>query len=65
MPACRDQRRGEPMRASGRGIRSGVRVPIMRQTDVAPTVARLLALDLGEVEGRALVGALQSVATAP
>jgi hypothetical protein len=50
--------------AWGRGIRSGVHVPIMRQTDVAPTVARLLGLDLGEVEGRALVGALESVATA-
>jgi hypothetical protein len=45
--------------AWGRGIRSGVRVPIMRQTDVAPTVARLLGLDLGEVEGRALIGALK------
>ena len=51
--------------AWGRGIRSGVRVPIMQQTDVAPTVARLLGLDLGEVEGRALVGALELVATAP
>jgi hypothetical protein len=51
--------------AWGRGIRSGVRVPIMRQTDVAPTVARLLGLDLGEVEGRALVGALESVPTVP
>lgn len=45
--------------AWGRGIRSGVRVPIMRQTDVAPTAARLLGLDLGEVEGRALIGALE------
>jgi arylsulfatase A-like enzyme len=51
--------------AWGRGIRSGVRVPIMRQTDVAPTVARLLGLDLGDVDGRVLVGALKSAATVP
>jgi hypothetical protein len=44
--------------AWGRGVRPGVRIPRMRQTDVAPTVAQLLGLDLGEVDGRALVGAL-------
>jgi hypothetical protein len=44
--------------AWGRGLRSGVRIPTMRQTDVAPTVARLLGLELGEVDGRVLVGAL-------
>ncbi len=51
--------------AWGRGIRAGVRVPRMEQIDVAPTVARLLGLDLGEVEGRALVGALRLRGTPP
>jgi hypothetical protein len=45
--------------AWGRGVRHGVRVPTMRQTDVAPTVARLLGISLGpRTDGRALVGAL-------
>jgi hypothetical protein len=44
--------------AWGRGVRPGVRIPRMRQTDVAPTVARLLGLDLGAVDGRPLVGVL-------
>jgi hypothetical protein len=44
--------------AWGRGFRSGVRVAGMRQTDVAPTLARLLGLELGEVDGRPLVGIL-------
>jgi len=49
--------------AWGRGIRAGVRVPYMRQTDVAPTVARLLGLDLGDVAGRPLIGILSLPAT--
>jgi hypothetical protein len=44
--------------AWGRGVRPGLRIPSMRQTDVAPTVARLLGLDLGVVAGRPLVGIL-------
>jgi predicted AlkP superfamily pyrophosphatase or phosphodiesterase len=45
--------------AWGQGVRRGVRVPGMRQTDVAPTVARLLGVSLGpRTDGRALVGAL-------
>lgn len=44
--------------AWGRGIRGGVRIPEMRQSDVAPTLALLMGLDLGDVEGRPLVGAL-------
>jgi arylsulfatase A-like enzyme len=44
--------------AWGAGIRPGVRIPSMRQTDVAPTVARLLGLDFGVVAGRALIGTL-------
>jgi arylsulfatase A-like enzyme len=51
--------------AWGCGVRPGVRVPSMRQTDVAPTVARLLGLDLGVVAGRSLVGALALPETSP
>jgi predicted AlkP superfamily pyrophosphatase or phosphodiesterase len=45
--------------AWGRGVRRGVRVPRMSQADVAPTLARLVGLDLAEAEGRALVGVLE------
>jgi len=45
--------------AWGRGVRRGVRVPRMSQADVAPTLARLVGLDLKEAEGRALVGLLE------
>jgi hypothetical protein len=44
--------------AWGRGLRTRVRIPRMKQTDVAPTAARLLGIDLGEVSGRPLLGAL-------
>jgi hypothetical protein len=44
--------------AWGRGLRRQVRIPRMRQTDVAPTAARLLGVELGEVSGRPLLGAL-------
>jgi predicted AlkP superfamily pyrophosphatase or phosphodiesterase len=40
--------------ASGAGIRPGTRVERVRNFDVAPTIARLLGLDLGPVDGRAL-----------
>lgn len=42
----------------GRGVRAGVRIPRMRQTDIAPTLARLLRLPLERVDGRPLVGVL-------
>ena len=51
--------------AWGRGIQTGLRVPRMRQTDVAPTVARLLGIgsidrdDRGNRSGRVLVGLLR------
>ncbi len=45
--------------AWGRGVRSGIRVPIMRQTDVAPTLAALLGLRLEDADGRPLVGILR------
>lgn len=53
--------------AYGRGVRAGVRVPLLRQVDVAPTVASLLGLALPGAEGRALVGllAVPDVATRP
>jgi predicted AlkP superfamily pyrophosphatase or phosphodiesterase len=51
--------------AWGCGVRPGVRIPSMRQTDVAPTVARLLGLDLGPVAGRVLVGTLALPETSP
>lgn len=44
--------------AYGAGIRAGVRYPVLRQIDVAPTIAALLGLALGESDGRPLVGAL-------
>jgi len=45
--------------AWGRGIRRGIRIPRMHQTDVAPTLARLLGVALEGTEGRVLVGALR------
>jgi hypothetical protein len=46
--------------AWGRGIRRGIRIPVMQQTDVAPTLARLLGVALDGAEGHALVGVLES-----
>ncbi len=44
--------------AWGRGLRGRVRIPQMRQADVAPTAAKLLGIDLGDTLGRPLIGAL-------
>ncbi|MCZ6463338.1 MAG: alkaline phosphatase family protein [Proteobacteria bacterium] len=44
--------------AWGPGLRRGLRVPLLQQADVAPTVAALLGLHLPDVDGRALIGAL-------
>lgn len=41
---------------SGAGIRSGVPLPLARQIDIAPTVARLLGLEMKDVDGTAMVG---------
>jgi len=49
----------------GRGVRSGVRIPWMRQSDVAPTLARLLGAELDAADGRPVVGALEVTASAP
>lgn len=45
--------------AWGAGWGRGVRVPEMRQTDVAPTLAHLLGLSLDAASGRALEGVLR------
>lgn len=50
--------------AWGRGLRQGVRVPIMQQLDIAPTVASLLGISLREAEGRPLLGALAAGSSA-
>jgi hypothetical protein len=44
--------------AFGPGVRRGVRLPWLRQIDVAPMAARLLGLRLDEAEGMAPAGAL-------
>jgi hypothetical protein len=49
----------------GRGVRAGVRIPSMRQSDIAPTLARLLGTDLDAADGRPVVGALEVTASAP
>jgi hypothetical protein len=45
--------------AWGPGLGRRLRIPEMRQTDVAPTLARLLGLSLEGAEGRVLVGVLR------
>lgn len=50
--------------ASGAGIKPGVRLPRVRNLDVAPTIARLLDLDLRDVDGRVLEEILTVPATA-
>ncbi|MDJ0852219.1 MAG: alkaline phosphatase family protein [Myxococcota bacterium] len=45
--------------AWGPGLARGLRIPAMQQTDVAPTLAPLLGLSLGGVDGRVLVGVLR------
>jgi hypothetical protein len=44
--------------ASGYGINPGVQIPIARQIDIAPTIARLLGLKKN-IEGTPLVGLLK------
>ena len=45
--------------AWGAGIVRGVRIPLMHQTDVAPTLAPLMGVALEGAEGRVLVGVLR------
>lgn len=44
--------------AWGRGVQSGLRIPMLRQEDVAPTVAVLLGFETAPLDGRPLAGAL-------
>lgn len=43
---------------SGRGVRKGARIGHVRSLDIAPTIARLLGVELRDVEGRVLTEAL-------
>ena len=45
--------------ASGAGIRPGVPLPLLRQIDIAPTIARLLGFDMPTAEGVPMVGLLK------
>ena len=47
--------------ASGRGIKRGVTLDVVDNLDVAPTAARLLGLDLKNVDGRVLTEILSDV----
>jgi predicted AlkP superfamily pyrophosphatase or phosphodiesterase len=51
--------------ASGRGIAPGVRLGIMNTVDIAPTAARLLGVELKDVDGRVLDEILSKPATRP
>jgi hypothetical protein len=42
--------------ASGAGVRQGLRLPLVRMVDVAPTVAALLGIDLQGATGLPIVG---------
>lgn len=45
---------------SGSGVRQGVAMPIARQIDIAPTIARLLGFEMQGAEGRPMVGVLET-----
>jgi hypothetical protein len=45
--------------AAGAGIRAGVPLPLLRQIDIAPTIARLLGFDMPDVDGVPMVGLLR------
>ncbi|MBA3886722.1 MAG: alkaline phosphatase family protein [Acidobacteria bacterium] len=45
--------------AAGAGIQRGIGMPLARQIDIGPTVARLLGLTLPRAEGVAMVGLLE------
>ena len=42
--------------AAGAGIRAGVPLPLVRQIDIAPTIARLLGFEMDDVDGVPMVG---------
>lgn len=43
---------------AGAGVKPGVVVPLARQLDIAPTIARLLGFEMKDVEGAPMVGLL-------
>ena len=45
--------------AAGAGIKRGVPLPLLRQIDIAPTIARLLGFELTDVDGVPMVGVLR------
>lgn len=45
--------------AAGAGIKPGVKLDIIQNTDIAPTVARLLGISMKDVEGRVLTEVLE------
>jgi predicted AlkP superfamily pyrophosphatase or phosphodiesterase len=49
----------------GRGVRRGLLIPRMGQIDLAPTLARLLGVELAPTTGRALVGILANAPERP
>ena len=42
--------------ASGPGLRSGLEIPVIRQLDVAPTLAQILGVQFDEAEGHPVAG---------
>jgi hypothetical protein len=44
--------------AAGDGIARGAVLPLARQIDIAPTAARLLGIDMADIDGVAMVGLL-------
>jgi predicted AlkP superfamily pyrophosphatase or phosphodiesterase len=51
--------------ASGAGIRPGVPLPLVRQIDIAPTLAGLLGLEMPSADGVPLVGLLERAGREP
>ena len=45
--------------AAGAGVRQNVPLPLVRQIDIAPTIARLLGFEMPDVDGVAMVGLLR------
>ena len=45
--------------AAGSGLRQGVPLTVLRQIDIAPTIARLLGVDLPDVDGVPIAGVLK------
>ena len=45
--------------AAGAGLRQGVPLAVLRQIDIAPTIARLLGVELPDVDGVPIVGVLK------